>query len=414
VTTLLNVDTALARISARGVDTRDHAWSSDARRHQLPKRERTFQQAQLLFEHSVLVDSSTALRMEGIRTHVFVSFANVDVDVVRRLAHRLEADGVAVWTGDEKLTPGTLDWEQAVRGAIDTSFAVVFVASPDSARSVYVRGELGIANARGLPVFSVWAGGESWADCAPLMLTSSQYVDCRSAEFEPGMSRLVGLLHPLAEQAIPTHCVRPLGEPFPPSCVSVRLPPTSTEHGASGASAAILKTGAYPSLESLLDVLYANYLREHYEPLTYGTRWMLVEARAEAFSLVVAPWSWLMGGRIDRQWVRRQSPADCHLLPGTSWRVTVAPPDSYGVALLDARAFHALRITAKSDLGMRRDGYLELRSVSDIDATAFPCTAVCVGRSPFWGNGDVGPHTALVQVKPVSEDELQWYLATRG
>ena len=89
--------------------------------------------------------------MERIRTHVFVSFANVDVDVVRRLANRLQADGVAVWTGEEKLTPGTLDWEQAVRGAIDTSFAVVLVASPDSARSVYVRGELGIASARGLP-----------------------------------------------------------------------------------------------------------------------------------------------------------------------------------------------------------------------------------------------------------------------
>ena len=168
----------------------------------------TFLSAQLC--DAVLVDSFTALRMERIRTHVFVSFANVDVDVVRRLANRLQADGVAVWTGDEKLTPGTLDWEQAVRGAIDTSFAVVFVASPDSARSVYVRGELAIANARGLPIFSVWACGESWADCAPLMLTSSQYVDCRSAEFEPGMSRLADLLHPLAEQAIPTHFLRPL------------------------------------------------------------------------------------------------------------------------------------------------------------------------------------------------------------
>jgi hypothetical protein len=350
--------------------------------------------------------------MERIRTHVFVSFANVDVDVVRRLANRLEANGVAAWTGDEKLTPGTLDWEQAVRGAIDASFAVVLVASPDSARSVYVRGELGIATARGLPIFSVWAHGESWADCAPLMLTSSQYVDCRGDEFERGMSRLADILHPLAEQAVPTHFARPLGKPFPPSCVSVRLPPTSVEHGASGTSAAIFTIGAYPSLESLLDQLYANYLREHYEPLTYGRRWMLVEARTEAFSLVVAPWSWLTGARIDRQWVRRQSPADCHLLPGTSWQATVVPTDSYGVALLDARALHALRTTAKSDLGLRRDGYLELWPVSDVDVAAFPCTVVCVGRSPFWPNTDVGPHTALVQVKPVPEDELQWYLAS--
>jgi hypothetical protein len=347
--------------------------------------------------------------MDRIRTHVFVSFANVDVDVVRRLAHRLQAEGVAVWTGDEKLTPGTLDWEQAVRGAIDASFAVVLVASPAAARSVYVRGELGIASARGLPIFCAWAHGESWADCAPLMLTSSQYVDCRGEAFETGTSRLADILHPLAEQAIPNHFARPLGEPCPPSCVSIHLPPTSTEHAE---SAAIVKIGAYASLEALLDELYASYLREHYEPLTYGKSWMLVEARTDAFGLVVAPWSWLIGARIDRQWARRQSPADCYLLPGTSWEVTAVPPDAYGLAVSDARVLDALRTTAKSDLGLRQDGYLELRPVSDVDVTVFPCTVVCVGRSPFWRNEDVAPHTALVQVKPVPEDELQWYLAS--
>ena len=229
------------------------------------------------------------------------------------------------------------------------------------------------------------------------------------------MSRLAEILHPLAEQAIPAHFARPPGEPFPPSCVSVQLPPTSTGHGDSDTSAAILRIGAYPSLESLLDELYANYLREHCEPLTYGRKWMLVEARTEAYSLVVAPWSWLIGARIDREWVRRQSPAECHLLPGTSWRVTVPPTESYGVALLDARALHALRTTAKSDLGMRRDGYLELRPVSDVDVRAFPCTVVCVGRSPFWRNGDVGPHTALVQVKPVPRTSFSgiWLRAVR-
>jgi hypothetical protein len=349
--------------------------------------------------------------MERIRTHVFVSFANVDVDVVRRLTNRLEADGVAVWTGHEKLTPGTLDWEQAVRDAIDASFALVLVASPDSAKSVYVRGELGIASARGLPIFSVWAHGASWADCAPLMLTSAQYLDCRGDEFARGMSRLVEILHPLADKAIPTHFARPLGEPFPPSCISIRLPPTRAEQGVSDTSAAIMTIGAYPSLESLLDELYANYLREHYEPLTYGSRWMLVEARTEAFRLVVAPWTWLTSARIDRQWVRGQSPADCHLLPGTSWDATVVPADSYGLALLDARALRALRTTAKSDLGLRRDGYLEFSPVSEVDVTAFTCTVVCAGRSAFWPK-EVGPHTALVQMKPVPADELEWYLGS--
>jgi TIR domain len=351
--------------------------------------------------------------MDGIRTHVFLSFANVDVDIVRRLATRLQAEGVAVWTGDEKLTPGTVDWEQAVRGAIDASFAVVLVASPASARSVYVRGELGIADTRGLPLFSVWVQGESWADCAPLMLTSSQYVDCRGEEFERGTSALADVLRPLAERAIPNHFAHPLLAPFPLSCISVALPSSATAHGTSGASAAILKINEYASLEALLDELHANYLREHYEPLTYGKSWMLVEAGTDAFAFVVAPWSWLTGAPIDRHWVRRHSPADCHLLPGTSWQVTAVPSDAYGVALADPRVLDALRATAKSDLAMRRDGYLAFQSVSDVDTTAFPSTIVCRSRSRFWRDEEVKPHMALVQVKPVPEDELQWYLSYR-
>ena len=246
------------------------------------------------------------------------------------------------------------------------------------------------------------------------MMTASHYVDCRGDEFERGMSRLADILHPLAEQAIPNHFPGTPGESFPPSCISVRLPPAATAHGDASTSAAILKIGGYPSLESFLDELYANYLREQYEPLTYGKSWMLVEARTDAFGFVVAPWSWLIGERIDRQWVRRRSPADCHLLPGSSWRVTDAATDAYGVAVMETRVLQALRATPKSDLGMRRDGYLACRPVADVDVAAFPCTIVCIGRSMFWRKEDVGPHTAFVQLKPVPDDELQWYLDVRG
>jgi TIR domain len=346
--------------------------------------------------------------MAPVPTHVFVSFANVDLDVVRRLATRLTEEGLDVWTGHEKLAPGTLDWEQAVRAAIDGSFAVLLVASPASARSVYVRGELGIASARGLPVFSAWAEGEAWPDCAPLMLTSSQYVDCRGEEFDRGVSRLAEAIRPLAEQAIPSHFARPLLEPFPPSCVAIGLPRTATPSGAARDAAAIMKVGAYASIEALLDELYSAYLRDHYEPLTYGSRWILVEARSEAFGFAVAPWSWLTGARIDRQWVRGHAPADFQILPGTRWQVTAVPADVYGVALSDPRVLGALRATAKSDLALRRDGYLEFRPVSTVEVTSFACAVVCSGRSRFW-HQEAAPHTALIQLKPVPEDELRWY-----
>jgi hypothetical protein len=34
-----------------------------------------------------------------------MSFANADLEIVRRLAARLEAEGLSVWTGGEKLVP---------------------------------------------------------------------------------------------------------------------------------------------------------------------------------------------------------------------------------------------------------------------------------------------------------------------
>lgn len=348
--------------------------------------------------------------MDKIPAHVFVSFANVDLDVVRRLAARLKEEGLAVWTGHEKLAPGTLDWEQAVRAAIDASFAVVLVASPASARSVYVRGELDIASARGLPLFSAWAHGDAWADCAPLMLTSSQYVDCRGEEFDRGVSMLAEAIRPLAERAIPSHFAGSLLEPVPPSCVAIGLPQDRTRSGAAD-DAAIMKIAAYASIEAMLDELYSAYLHHHFEPLTYGSRWILAEARTEGFGYVVAPWSWLTGARINRQWVRSHALADFQMLSGTRWQVTLVPASVYGLALLDARVLRALRATAKSDLALRRDAYLGFQPLSTVDVTAFACAMVCSGRSRFWRAEEAGPKTALIQLKHVPDDELRWYCA---
>jgi len=345
----------------------------------------------------------------NVGTHVFISFANADLEIVRRLATRLEAEGLSVWTGGEKLVPGTLDWEQAVRQAIDTSFAVILVGSPASARSVYVRGEIDIAGVRGLPIFSVWAEGDSWPDSAPLMLTSSQYIDCRGTEFEGATARLALALHELSVKVIPNHFPRHPFQTIPPSCLVVGVPADLT--GGTEKRAAVFKVGAYSSLETLLDDLYANYLREHYEPLTYGKYWLLVESRSDAFSFVVAPWTWLLGTRIHRQWVRHHTPTDCHLRPGTEWRVSASAGDEYGSALTDARVLWALRVTAKSDLAWREAGYLTVRSLDDIDANAFACAGVCRGRSPFWREGEIGANSGLVQVNPVPEEEIQWYLA---
>ena len=84
----------------------------------------------------------------------------------------------------ECLTPGTADWEAAVRNAIDQSFALLFVASPASRQSPYCRSEVLLAEVKKIPIYAVWAVGEQWIDAVPMNLACVQYQDLRGENYE--------------------------------------------------------------------------------------------------------------------------------------------------------------------------------------------------------------------------------------
>ncbi|MGH2502322.1 MAG: toll/interleukin-1 receptor domain-containing protein, partial [Ktedonobacterales bacterium] len=49
---------------------------------------------------------------------VFISYSNKDADLVDRLKSALAQAGVDVWLDHERLTPDTLDWQEAIRKGI--------------------------------------------------------------------------------------------------------------------------------------------------------------------------------------------------------------------------------------------------------------------------------------------------------
>jgi len=59
------------------------------------------------------------------------------------------------------------------------------------------------------------------------------------------------------------------------------------------------KISAYPSVEGLLYDLYTSYLREIYEPFTYGKDWVLAKPHAMV-TLLALPWQWLQHKRARR------------------------------------------------------------------------------------------------------------------
>lgn len=76
-----------------------------------------------------------------MRMKVFLSYAPKDRSWARKLASRLEAEGLQVWFGERELLPGD-NWAIRAGEALAKSDAMVVLLSPDSVESPWVRNEI--------------------------------------------------------------------------------------------------------------------------------------------------------------------------------------------------------------------------------------------------------------------------------
>jgi hypothetical protein len=127
-------------------------------------------------------------------THVFISYSREDLPDVRRIITDLLNVGVNVWIDQIGLKAGTVDWEQAIRDAIQGASAVLFMASPSARRSAHVRDELAIAQAKNKAIYPVWVAGEERTDCIPMGWGYVQLVDVRGSDYAIGLKKLIETL----------------------------------------------------------------------------------------------------------------------------------------------------------------------------------------------------------------------------
>ena len=113
---------------------------------------------------------------------------------VSRLAADLQQAGIKPWIDQTGITPGTMDWEDALREAIRNSQAVLLIASPHSRKSRYVKDELRIAEYYQLPIFPIWAEGQEYIDSIPLGLGGTQYIDARAEAYAAALLEMVASL----------------------------------------------------------------------------------------------------------------------------------------------------------------------------------------------------------------------------
>jgi hypothetical protein len=293
------------------------------------------------------------------------------------MSKELSSHGLYVWTDYLHLTPGTPDWELAIRVAIRESYAVLLVASDEVPNSPYVKAELSVAQARKRPVYPLWAAGKDWIDCVPLELAHTQYIDLRGHKYSEGVELLVSRLQSTLETVLPRHApvkdyrtVLDASSPFS-RMVNASLPPGYLGISLEGErdrlrdeSGVFVRPAGYASVSDLLDDLYAEYLRSRFKPVTYGKEWILVEGTSRDRH-VLAPWNWAVsltqGQReVPFDWLAQTPLESCGLVAGTRWHVEeVDARRVTAIAWRDRRLARAMPHSIKLFYTLVLDKYLE-------------------------------------------------------
>jgi hypothetical protein len=127
-------------------------------------------------------------------SHLFISYSRKDFEFVNRLRSDLGRRNISYWIDNEGLSPGTPNWERAIRSAIEASSAILWIVSPSAYESEYVNSEIAVAEMYKRKIYPVWADGENWVACVPLGKHNIQFVDMRADSYAAGLEALLSAL----------------------------------------------------------------------------------------------------------------------------------------------------------------------------------------------------------------------------
>lgn len=133
------------------------------------------------------------------RSKIFISYSSKDRLPVERLAEKLKAEGLDVWT-DREILPGE-DWQRAIETALDEASVFLFILSRNALESPWQQLEFGMALRSAVgqskkTVIPVLLGGTDRA-ALPLFLRNHQTIEIDPGEEE----RAVELIAQKAEAA---------------------------------------------------------------------------------------------------------------------------------------------------------------------------------------------------------------------
>jgi hypothetical protein len=126
----------------------------------------------------------------GRPQQVFISYAQADKEIARRIADELRSSGLRVWFDEWELKPGD-SIASRIDQAVSTSDMLLVLLSPRSIESRWVQSELNAALSRELKSRAVTVIPALIEECEiPPLLADRLYLDLRS-NLERGVRRLV-------------------------------------------------------------------------------------------------------------------------------------------------------------------------------------------------------------------------------
>jgi hypothetical protein len=111
-------------------------------------------------------------------SRVFISYAQNDTPLVRKLVAELRNLTVAGWMDASDIAGGAVI-SSAVRDALQRSAAVLVLLSPRALQSRWVQFEIGAAEALGKPIIPVIIEGDNLEEQMPAYLKQRQWLDAR-------------------------------------------------------------------------------------------------------------------------------------------------------------------------------------------------------------------------------------------
>ncbi len=141
-------------------------------------------------------------------THVFISYSRKDSDFVNRLEIDLHQRGIITWR-DVHSIPGGAKWFRRIKQGLESSYAMIYVDTPDAETSDWVEKEFLFSVALNLPIIPI-----KYDACFISLATINlNPILCDTVNYSVGINKIIAELKSLPQTPIVAGAIAP---PEPP------------------------------------------------------------------------------------------------------------------------------------------------------------------------------------------------------